>query len=160
MINYSCKLQERERENENIWENGSSSSSISIVLCWMNMGQKMRWGWLGYRREREAWNSGRLLGVENEKRRDDHEGYHEPHHTFIVLFTSRAFHTNSQSELPLSLLPNSPFPLSIFLSILSLSLSKFIYSSTYGYFFIFHLYSSSTLPCTSMYVFIPCYCIW
>jgi hypothetical protein len=96
-------------------------------------------------REREAWNSGRLLGVENEKRRDDHEGYHEPHHTFIVLFTSRAFHTNSQSELPLSLLPNSPFPLSIFLSILSLSLSlpsKFIYSSTYGYFYIFHLYST------------------
>jgi hypothetical protein len=70
------------------------------------------------------------LGVENEKRRDDHEGYHEPHHTFIVLFTSRAFHTNSQSELPLSLLPNSPFPLSIFLSILSLSPNLFTHLRT------------------------------
>jgi len=35
----------------------------------------------------------------------------------LFSFTSRAFHTNSQSELPLSLLPLSPFSLSILLSI-------------------------------------------
>ena len=48
----------------------------------------------------------RLLGVANEKRRDDHEGYHNTHQkpfSFIVLFMSRAFHTYSISELPLSL---------------------------------------------------------
>lgn len=57
------------------------------------MGQKMRWGWLGFKegeRERERsvefWEIDLLLGVENEKRRDDDEGYHEPHHSFIVLF--------------------------------------------------------------------------
>ena len=69
----------------------------------------------------------------SEKRRNDHEGDDEAHHrcavhsikplfpplTFIVLLTSRAFHTNSQSKLPLSPLPlcNSlPFSLSNMLS--------------------------------------------
>ena len=79
---------ERERENEK----GS---------CWFNMGQsegdmrltrlfrERKWE-RGQRQKRkakkgvseEAWNSGRFLGVANEKRRDDHEGYHEPHHPF------------------------------------------------------------------------------
>lgn len=34
-------------------------------------------------KEEEAWNSGRFLGVAKEKRRDDHEGYHKPHHPFL-----------------------------------------------------------------------------
>lgn len=66
-------------------------------------------------RERKAWNSGNVSGEANEKRRDDHEGYHKGLITFlrsliaIVGLLSRAFHTYSQSELPLSSLC-SPYP--------------------------------------------------
>lgn len=71
-------------------------------------------GLLRVRKKRKRGILGGFLGVAKEKRRDDDEGYHKPHHTFftllsfIVLFTSRAFHTYSQSELPLSFLSAPP----------------------------------------------------
>lgn len=66
------------------------------------------------RKKRKRGILGGFLGVAKEKRRDGDEGYHKPHHTFftllsfIVLLTSRAFHTYSQSELPLSFLSAPP----------------------------------------------------
>ena len=95
-------------------------------------------------KEEEAWNSGRFLGVANEKRRDDHEGYHEPHHPFShLLFPSRLV------PFTLILNPNCPsLPVCALLNLfflclicypcsLSLSLSLPPIFCTYGFNFNF-----------------------
>ena len=106
------------------------------------------------REERGSVEFWELSGEANEKRRDDHEGYHKPHHLLSLIYCC------SHCLVPFTLILNPNCPS---LS-LSLSLSLFLYHCTALFLtFLFYplLYSLSTsnLDCPfnniAPFVFIP-----